>query len=107
MRTARRPPAAFRAILCGLWLAAASCAHTIQGGSVSFRVDSNVPDATVWIDDVLVGKVSDWARDGRNIRAGFHRVEVRSPGYYSVYQELEQPDGGHAVIKATLHPLLE
>jgi hypothetical protein len=107
MRIARRSPSALLAIFCGLWLAVASCAHTMQGGSVSFRVDSNVPDATIWIDDVLVGKVSDWARDGRNIRAGFHRVEVRSPGYYSVYQEIEQPDGGQSTVKADLKPLLD
>ena len=104
MDTARRP---LVALAFSLWLAAGSCAHTMQGGSVAFRVDSNVPDATVWIDDVLVGKVSDWSKDGRHIRAGFHRVEVRSPGYFSVYQELEQPDGGRAIIKANLHPLLE
>jgi hypothetical protein len=99
-----------RALLAGLCLLAlslSSCAHAPQGGSVSFRVDTNVSDATVWIDDILVGKAGDWARDGRHIRAGFHRVEVRAPGYYSVYQEIEQPDGGRVAIKATLHPLLE
>lgn len=95
------------ALLAALWLGLASCAHTMAGGSVSFRVQSNVPEATVWIDDVLVGKASDWARDGRHIRAGFHRVEVRAPGYYSVFQEVEQPDGGKVAIAATLHPLLE
>jgi hypothetical protein len=96
-----------RALLLGLCLALLSCAHSMKGGSVAFRVDTNVPEATVWIDDILVGKAADWARDGRHIRSGFHRVEVRSPGYYSVYQEIEQPDGGKVAIKATLHPLLE
>ena len=42
------------------------------------RVESNVPDATVWVDDVLVGNVSDWAREGKHIRAGFHRIEIRA-----------------------------
>jgi hypothetical protein len=94
-------------LLASLWLGLASCAHSQRAGSVSFRVQSNVPEATVWIDGVLVGKASDWARDGRHIRAGFHRIEVRAPGYYSVFQEVDQPDGGKAVIPATLHPLLE
>jgi hypothetical protein len=96
-----------RALVAGLCLALLSCAHTMQGGQVAFRVESNVGDATVWIDDVLVGKASDWANDGRHIRPGFHRVEIRSPGYYSVYQEIEQPDGGRIAVKANLHPLLE
>ena len=70
-------------------------------------METNVPDATVWIDDVLVGKTSDWSRDGRHIRPGFHRVEIRAPGYYSVYQEVDQPEGGRAVVNATMHAMLE
>jgi hypothetical protein len=83
------------------------CAHFSSPAGVTLEVESNVPESTIWVDDVLVGTVSAWAREGRHIRAGFHRVEVRAPGYYSVYQEVEQPDGGRAAIKATLHPLLE
>jgi hypothetical protein len=91
--------------LLGLWLAAAACAHA--GVGVALQVEANVPDATIWVDDVLIGKVADWARDGRHIRPGFHRVEIRAPGYYSVYQEVDQPEGGRAAVKATLRPLLE
>jgi hypothetical protein len=95
--------------LLGLVLATMSiaCAHTPAGGGASFRVDANVADATVWVDDVLVGKASDWSRDDRHIRAGFHRVEIRSPGYYSVYQEIEPLEGGHVAIKAELRPVLD
>jgi hypothetical protein len=84
-----------------------ACAHFGAPTGVALEVESNVPESTIWVDDVLVGTVSAWARDGRHIRAGFHRVEIRAAGYYSVYQELEQPDGGRAVVKATLKPLLE
>lgn len=95
------------ALLFGwLWLAAASCAHEAAAG-VALQVESNVPEATIWVDDVLIGSVADWARAGRHLRAGFHRVEIRAPGYYSVFQEVEQPDGGHAAMKATLRPLIE
>lgn len=92
------------ALLCA---ALAACAHAPAGAAVSLRVDSNVPDATVWIDDVLAGKASDFASGQRRVRAGFHRVEVRSPGHYSVFQEIEQPDGGHAVVEARLRPVLD
>jgi hypothetical protein len=98
-----------KALLLMIALAAggASCAHLSAAAGVTLEVDANVPEATIWVDDVLIGTVSAWAREGRHIRAGFHRVEIRAPGYYSVFQEVEQPDGGHAAIKATLRPLLE
>jgi hypothetical protein len=85
----------------------ASCAHWSAPAGVALEVESNVPESTIWVDDVLVGTVGAWTREGRHIRAGFHRVEVRAPGYYSVYQELDQPEGGRAKVKATLRPLLE
>jgi hypothetical protein len=90
-----------------LALAAACATMSPAGGAVAFRVDSNVPDATVWIDDVLVGTTTDWARDGKHIRPGFHRVEIRHPGYYSFFQEIDLPDGGQTIIKAQLRPLVE
>jgi len=83
------------------------CATAIPYGAISMRVDSNVPDATVWVDDVLVGRVADWARDGRHIRSGFHRIEIRHAGYYSYFQEVELPEGAHTLVKAQLHPLVE
>jgi hypothetical protein len=85
----------------------AACAHFTPPAGVALDVASNVPESTIWVDDVLVGTVSAWAREGRHVRAGFHRVEIRAPGYYSVYAEIDQPDGGRAAIKATLRPLLE
>ena len=67
-------------------------------GAVGVRVECNVPDATVWVDDVLVGSAGEWKSEGHQIRAGFHRIEIRHPGYYSFFQEIELPGGGaHAV----------
>ena len=66
-------------------------AHGLGANAIAFRVECNVPDATVWVDDVLVGKVTDWKSDGKHIRAGFHRIEVRHPNYYSFFQEVELP----------------
>jgi hypothetical protein len=91
----------------GLSLALGACAHFSSPAGVTLDVQSNVPESTIWVDDVLVGTVSAWSREGRHVRPGFHRVEIRAAGYYSVYQEIEQPDGGRAVIKANLHPTIE
>jgi hypothetical protein len=88
-------------------LGGASCAHVSPPAGVTLQVDSNVPDSTIWVDDILVGTVAAWAREGRHLRAGFHRVEIRAPGTYSIFKEIDQPDGGHVTIEATLRPLLE
>jgi hypothetical protein len=93
-----------------LWLGLAACAHAPSARAVAFRVEANVPDATVWIDDVLVGRAAEWTASGqavRHIRDGFHRVEVRAPGYYSVYREIDDPKGGLVTVDARLKPLLD
>jgi PEGA domain len=102
----RAPPVVVVLVLA-LMLVTASCAHLSAPAGVDLRVDTNVPESTIWVDDVLVGTASAWAREGRHLRAGFHRLEIRAAGYYSVFQEVDQPDGGHATVKATLRPLLE
>jgi len=94
-------------LLAALALGAAGCATTIPRGAVAFRVDSNVNDATVWVDDVLVGSAKDWGKDGKHIKAGFHRIEIRHPGYYSFFQEVELPEGSHATVNAQLRPVVE
>ena len=88
-------------------VAASSCAHTLAENAIAVRVDCNVPDATLWIDDVLVGKVSDFKGDGRFIKAGFHRIEVRHPNYYSFFQEVELAGGSHVTVNAKLRELIE
>jgi hypothetical protein len=88
-------------------LALSSCATWKSGPSVALRVECNVPDATVWVDDVLVGTAANWKAEGKFIRAGFHRLEVRHPGYYSHFQEVDLPTGGKVVVTAKLEALVE
>jgi hypothetical protein len=88
-------------------LTVTSCAHTLDANAIAMRVECNVPDATLWVDDVLVGKVTDWKGDGKRIRAGFHRIEVRHPSYYSFFQEVELPGGSNVVVNAKLRELIE
>ncbi len=106
--TVRRPRLSLARTACGLLLLAlVSCAHIGSTNGIVFRVDCNVPDATVWIDDVLVGKAADFKKDGRQIKPGFHRVEVRHPNYYSFFQEVELPGGSKVVVNARLRELVE
>jgi hypothetical protein len=90
-----------------LVMALAGCAHTLEVGAVGVRVECNVPDATVWIDDLLVGSTKEWKSEGHQMRAGFHRVEIRHPGYYSFFQEVDLPAGSRTVVNAKLRELLE
>jgi hypothetical protein len=89
-----------------LTLFASSCGHTLSSAGAGFRVESNVPDATVWIDDSMAGTATDWQRDGKRIRPGFHRIEIRHPNYYSVFQEIDAASGGQSLVRAHLQPLL-
>jgi hypothetical protein len=84
------------------------CATMTPGGdSVPFRVETNVTDATVWVDDRLVGSAVSLATPGTRVRVGFHRVEVRHPTHYSFFQEIEPKNGDDVVIRAELHELLQ
>jgi hypothetical protein len=87
-------------------LSAVSCAHGLGENAIAMRVECNVADATLWVDDVLVGKVTDWKGD-KHIKAGFHRIEVRHPNYYSFFQEVELPGGSRVVVNAKLRELIE
>jgi len=75
--------------------------------AVPFRVEVNVPDATIWVDDHLVGSAAVLAKEGTFLRAGFHRVEVRHPDYYSYFAEVTPKKGEPVLIQAQLHLLLQ
>jgi hypothetical protein len=97
------------AVVCAmlmLALAPLACATMTRPGG-SLQIQCNVPDAAVFVDDVLVGRAAEWAPPGKALRPGFHRVEVRHPSYFSHYAEVELADGGGALVKADLHPLLD
>jgi protein-S-isoprenylcysteine O-methyltransferase Ste14 len=83
------------------------CATMKSEGAATLRVECNVPDAAVLLDDGLRGRVSDLAKQDKVIRAGFYRVEIRHPGYYSYFTEITVAEGGVAAVKAELHPLLD
>jgi len=83
------------------------CATMKSEGAATLHVDCNVPDAAVLLDDGLVGRVADLAKNDKVIRAGFYRVEIRHPGYHSFFTEITVAEGGVAAVKADLHPLLD
>jgi len=85
-----------------------SCATVPSGPStVVLRVASNVSDATVWVDDHLVATVSDFNKGEKRLPVGFHRIEVRAPGYYSHFEELDVRPDNPITLQASLHQLLD
>lgn len=96
-----------RRALGALALAAVAGCATGAGPRGTLQIRSNVPEALVLIDDVLAGRAGQWGAPGQLVRAGFHRVEVRHPGYHSHYAEIDVRDGALVVVEAQLRPLLD
>ncbi len=88
-------------------LSSFGCATMRTERAASLHVECNVPDAAVLLDDDLAGRAADLVKHEKVIRAGFYRVEIRYPGYYSYFTEITVPEGGVAAVKAELHPLLD
>jgi len=97
-----------RFLLVAIAVGLVSCATLgSPKNSVPFRVEVNVPDATVWVDDHLVGSVAVLTGTGTFLRLGFHRVEIRHPDYYSYFKEVEPRAGEGVLIHADLHALVQ
>ena len=79
----------------------------VAGDTVSFVVETNVPDAMVWVDDRLVGSVATVRASGTRLRVGFHRVEIRHPEHYSFFKEIDPKRGEPVVVRAELHALVQ
>lgn len=57
--------------------------------TVSLRVNGNVPDASVTIDDQYLGSLAYVTKRGVAMPPGKHRVTVEKPGYFPWDKEIE------------------
>jgi hypothetical protein len=86
----------------------ADCATVPRHGpSAPFEARGNPPDATVWIDDRMMGTVLELTRAPRRIAAGFHRIEIRCPGFESHFEELDVKPELPQVVRFELHEILQ
>jgi hypothetical protein len=69
-------------------------------------VQSNVPDAELWIDERFVAPVGA-LRGGVTLRPGTHRVEVRHPGYHSFYDAVTVRARERNTLAVRLVPVLD
>jgi hypothetical protein len=94
-----------RALAVLVLAGALGCAHG-RGGSGALKVVCNVPQATLRIDDVFMGRVSEWAT-ARPLGAGFHRLEIAEPEHFTFYAEIRLKAGQGTEVRAELRPQLE
>ena len=83
------------------------CASMDPEAAGTLKLDCNVPEAAVLLDDEIVGRAGEIAKTGKTLRPGFYRVEIRHPGYYPFFAEINVPEAGGTALKAELHPLLD
>lgn len=94
--------------LVAVLLACACATGPAPRPSTRLRVDGSVSDATLWVDDRMVGTLGEVMHRGAvPLPPGYHRVEVRHPSYYSLYRDVDQSDGGEVAWHVDLHPLLD
>jgi hypothetical protein len=83
------------------------CATLHSEESAMLRVECNVPDAAVLLDDAAWGRAAESVKKDKPVRPGFYRLEIRHPGYYPYFGEFTVAEGDTATVKAELHPLLD
>ena len=82
----------------------AACATAPRAPNAAvLKLTCNVPDATLWIDDRLAGRTADW-KAGRVLMAGFRRLEVRQPGFFTSFHEINPRPGETVSVHAELRP---
>lgn len=94
------------------WLACASCggpprpAPGFSPDDAVILVQSNVPDAELWVDERFVGQVGA-LRGGVALPPGTHRIELRHPRYHTFYEVLTVAARQRDRLEAALVPVLE
>jgi hypothetical protein len=109
VRDRRRRPGVSALALLGLLgaLVCASCATVPPPRPrATLALSCNVPDASVWIDDVFMGTVSNWGK-GAPMPIGFHRIEIRHPAHFSFFAEVNPREGEVVRLHPILHPQLD
>jgi hypothetical protein len=66
--------------------------------TTSLRLQGNVDDATVTVDDQVLGPVGRVEKRGVALPPGKHRVTIEKPGYFP-YDELVTVKEGDPLIK--------
>jgi hypothetical protein len=83
-------------LLAVLTLASAACVATPR--TVSLRIEGNVDEALVTVDDQVVGTVAAVEKRGVALPPGTHRITVEQSGYFP-HDELVQVKEGDPLLR--------
>jgi hypothetical protein len=99
---------AIRYLVLGLaGLCVVSCASLRFGGAAALKIDCDVPDAALYVDDIFLGRAAEWNVDGRFVKAGLHRFELRHPDYFTHYEEQLLERGDAVLLRIRMHRQLD
>ena len=82
----------------------AACGPPAQPRTVSVRMRGSPPDATVTIDDRIVGRLDVVSAKGVAVPPGKHRVSVERDGYLP-WDKIVEASDGPLVLEVTLQPV--
>lgn len=77
-------------------LLASGCAGAPK--TVSFRLHANVDEASVTVDDQLLGSAAFVQKRGVALPPGTHRVTVERPGYFPFDELVEAKEGQPPIV---------
>ncbi len=83
------------------------CASLRFDGAAALKIDCDVPDAALYVDDVFLGRAAEWNVDGRFVKAGLHRFEFRHPDYFTHYEEQLLERGDAMLLRIRMHRQLD
>ena len=66
------------------------------------RFTSNVPEATLEVDETRIGPIGMFEKSGLLLKPGQHRVIVRHGGHFTEYQLIEVVEGDLLVVDVQL-----
>ncbi|MDZ4696233.1 MAG: hypothetical protein SGI86_13890 [Deltaproteobacteria bacterium] len=94
-------------VVCLIALGFIGCASLRFGGAAALKIDCDVPDAALYVDEVFLGRAAAWSVDGRFIKAGLHRFELRHPDYFTHYEEQNLERGDAVLLRIRMHRQLD
>ena len=80
---------AFAGLVLLVGLVACGAPATPSSGTVSLRMRGTPAEATVTIDDQIIGQLDYVAARGVALPPGVHHITVKAPGYFPVDREVE------------------
>lgn len=81
-------------------------ARRFSASDAVILVQTNVPDAELWVDERFVAPVSA-LQGGVALPPGTHRIEVRHPRYHTFYETLTVQARERGTLDARLVPVLQ